>query len=195
MTTQVSGQHKKGITIYDIAVTALFAALCYVATYFLRIEIPTPLGKTMIHGGNVVCLLSALLMGPMRGAAADAIGMGLFDLLGGWASSAPSTIIMRFCMGLVGGAVPKLGGKKEKHSIGWAIAGAAAGMVTYYVLYLGYTFLRDLILGNGMAAVLADVGTKAISSGGSGIVSIIIASILYTPFHKALAAAGYYRKR
>ena len=81
MTTQVSGHHKKGITIYDIAVTALFAALCYVATYFLRIEIPTPLGRMMIHGGNIVCLLSALLMGPLRGAAADAIGMGLFDLL------------------------------------------------------------------------------------------------------------------
>ncbi len=195
MTTQVSGHHKKGITIYDIAVTALFAALCYVATYFLRIEIPTPLGRMMIHGGNIVCLLSALLMGPLRGAAADAIGMGLFDLLSGWASSAPSTIVMRFCMGLAGGAVPKLSGKKDNPGIGWAIAGAAAGMVTYYVLYLGYSFLSDLILGNGLAAVLADVATKAVTSGSTGIVSIIVASLLYLPFHKALAAAGYYRKR
>ena len=195
MTTQVSGHHKKGITIYDIAVTALFAALCYVATYFLRIEIPTPIGRMMIHGGNIVCLLSALLMGPLRGAAADAIGMGLFDLLSGWASSAPSTIVMRFCMGLAGGAVPKLSGKKDNPGIGWAIAGAAAGMVTYYVLYLGYSFLSDLILGNGLAAVLADVATKAVTSGSTGIVSIIVASLLYLPFHKALAAAGYYRKR
>ena len=195
MTTQVSGHHKKGITIYDIAVTALFAALCYVATYFLRIEIPTPLGRMMIHGGNIVCLLSALLMGPLRGAAADAIGMGLFDLLSGWASSAPSTIVMRFCMGLAGGAVPKLSGKKDTLGIGWAIAGAAAGMVTYYVLYLGYSFLSDLILGNGLAAVLADVATKAVTSGSTGIVSIIVASLLYLPFHKALTAAGYYRKR
>ena len=195
MTTQVSGHHKKGITIYDIAVTALFAALCYVATYFLRIEIPTPLGRMMIHGGNIVCLLSALLMGPLRGAAADAIGMGLFDLLSGWASSAPSTIVMRFCMGLAGGAVPKLSGKKDNPGIGWAIAGAAAGMVTYYVLYLGYSFLSDLILGNGLAAVLADVATKAVTSGSTGIVSIIVASLLYLPFHKALTAAGYYRKR
>ena len=195
MTTQVSGHHKKGITIYDIAVTALFAALCYVATYFLRIEIPTPLGRMMIHGGNIVCLLSALLMGPLRGAAADAIGMGLFDLLSGWATSAPSTIVMRFCMGLAGGAVPKLSGKKDNPGIGWAIAGAAAGMVTYYVLYLGYSFLSDLILGNGLAAVLADVATKAVTSGSTGIVSIIVASLLYLPFHKALTAAGYYRKR
>ena len=195
MTTQVSGHHKKGITIYDIAVTALFAALCYVATYFLRIEIPTPLGRMMIHGGNIVCLLSALLMGPLRGAAADAIGMGLFDLLSGWASSAPSTIVMRFCMGQASGEGPKLSGKKDNPGIGWAIAGAAAGMVTYYVLYLGYSFLSDLILGNGLAAVLADVATKAVTSGSTGIVSIIVASLLYLPFHKALAAAGYYRKR
>ena len=134
-------------------------------------------------------------MGPLRGAAADAIGMGLFDLLSGWASSAPSTIVMRFCMGLAGGAVPKLSGKKDNPGIGWAIAGAAAGMVTYYVLYLGYSFLSDLILGNGLAAVLADVATKAVTSGSTGIVSIIVASLLYLPFHKALAAAGYYRKR
>ena len=68
-------------------------------------------------------------------------------------------------------------------------------MVTYYVLYLGYSFLSDLILGNGLAAVLADVATKAVTSGSTGIVSIIVASLLYLPFHKALAAAGYYRKR
>ena len=44
-------------------------------------------------------------------------------------------------------------------------------------------------------AVLADVATKAVTSGSTGIVSIIVASLLYLPFHKALAAAGYYRKR
>ena len=193
MTSKVSSEKKKS-SIYDIVITALFAALCYVATSLLHVDIPTPVGKTMMHAGNIFCLLSALLLGPLRGASADAIGMGLYDLLGGWASSAPSTIIMRFCMGLVGGAVPKLGGK-EKHSFAWTVAGAAAGMVTYYILYLGYSFVKDLVLGNAVATCLADVGTKAVTSGISGIISIIVASLLYVPFHKALTAAGYYRKR
>ncbi len=195
MTTQVSGHHKKGITIYDIAVTALFAALCYVATTFFKIEIPTPVGRMMMHAGNIFCLLAALLLGPARGAAADAIGMGLSDILSVWIASAPSTIVMRFCMGLVTGAVPKLGGGTSKHSMKWVIIGAVSGMFTYYVLYLGYSFLKDLILGNAVATCLADVGVKAVTSGITGILSVIAACLLYIPFHKALTAAGYYRKR
>ena len=54
---------KRKITTYDIVVTALFAAICYVATAFFHIDIPTPLGKTMMHFGNIFCLLSAMLMG------------------------------------------------------------------------------------------------------------------------------------
>lgn len=194
MTAKVSHQKKK-ISIYDVAVTAMFAALCYVATSLLHIEIPTPVGRTMMHAGNIFCLLAALLLGPARGAAADAIGMGLFDVTGGWITSAPSTVVMRFVMGLAAGAVPKLGGKSEKHSPLWTVAGAAAGMAAYYVLYLGYSFVKDLVLGNAVGTALVDIGTKAFTSGITGIVSIAVASLLYLPFYKALAAAGYYRKR
>lgn len=184
---------RKQINIYDIIICALFAAVCYVATS-LRIEIPTPLGKTMIHCGNIFCLLSCLLMGGLRGGASSAIGLGLFDLLGGWASSAPSTIIMRFIMGLVGGSVASIGGK-ENRKIGWTLAGAASGMVTYIILYLGYSFAKGMILGNAVQTVLTDVGAKAITSSLSGILSIIIATLLYPIFQKALSKAGYYRMR
>lgn len=184
---------RKSVSIYDIVICALFAAVCYVATNF-RIEIPTPLGKTMIHCGNIFCLLSCLLMGGLRGGAANAVGLGLFDLLGGWASSAPSTIIMRFIMGLVGGSVASVGGK-ENRKIGWTLAGAASGMVTYIVMYLGYNFVKGLVLGNALQTVLADVGTKAITSCLSGTLSVIIATLLYPVFQKALAKAGYYKMR
>ena len=102
---------------------------------------------------------------------------------------------MRFCRGRVTGAVPKLGGGTSKHSMKWVIIGAVSGMFTYYVLYLGYSFLKDLILGNAVATCLADVGVKAVTSGITGILSVIAACLLYIPFHKALTAAGYYRKR
>ena len=91
--------------------------------------------------------------------------------------------------------LPKLGGGTSKHSMKWVIIGAVSGMFTYYVLYLGYSFLKDLILGNAVATCLADVGVKAVTSGITGILSVIAACLLYIPFHKALTAAGYYRKR
>ena len=185
---------KHKITTYDIVVTALFAAICYVATNF-RIEIPTPLGKTMIHCGNVFCLLSAMLMGGLRGGIADATGLGLFDLLGGWASSAPSTFIMRFIMGLVGGSVASVGNHNETKPTKWTILGAVTGMVTYVILYLGYSFLKGIVLGNAVGTVLTDVAAKAATSIPSGCVSIVVAVILYPFFRKALTAAGYYQKR
>ncbi len=183
---------KRKITTYDIVVTALFAAMCYVATNF-RIEIPTPLGKTMIHCGNVFCLLSAMLMGGLRGGIASATGLGLFDLLGGWASSAPSTIVMRFVMGLVGGSVSSVGHKNGKRTL-WLVLGAISGMATYVVLYLGYSFLKGIVLGNAVGTVLVDVAGKASTSIPSGCVSIVVAVVLYPFFYKALSAAGYFRK-
>ena len=183
---------KRKITTYDIVVTALFAAMCYVAANF-RIEIPTPLGKTMIHCGNVFCLLSAMLMGGLRGGIASATGLGLFDLLGGWASSAPSTIVMRFVMGLVGGSVSSVGHKNGKRTL-WLVLGAISGMATYVVLYLGYSFLKGIVLGNAVGTVLVDVAGKASTSIPSGCVSIVVAVVLYPFFYKALSAAGYFRK-
>lgn len=50
----------KKYSIYKMSVIGLMAAMVFVATNF-RIEIPTPLGKTMLHFGNVMCILSGLV--------------------------------------------------------------------------------------------------------------------------------------
>ena len=184
---------KRKITTYDIVITALFAAICYVATNF-RIDISTPLGKTMIHCGNVFCLLSAMLMGGLRGGIADATGLTLFDLTGGWATSAPSTFVMRFVMGLVCGSISTAGRKKEKRTL-WMIISAVTGMATYVVLYLSYSFLKGIVLGNAVGTVLVDVASKAATSVPAGCVSVVVAVVLYPFFYKALTAAGYYQKR
>ena len=52
---------KQKITAYDIAAIGLMAAVVFVATNF-KIYIPTAIGKTMIHFGNIFCLLSGLLL-------------------------------------------------------------------------------------------------------------------------------------
>ena len=71
---------KQNKTIYKIAVTALMAALCYVAFTFIQIKIPTPAGFTSFHLGNVFCVLAALLFDGVTGGIAGAIGMGIGDL-------------------------------------------------------------------------------------------------------------------
>jgi len=67
MSNQSSNSNNSKFGLYDIVVIGLMAAVCFVTTYFLRIEIPTPAGPTNIKIGNVFCLLAGLLFGGWRG--------------------------------------------------------------------------------------------------------------------------------
>ena len=69
----------KKFTVKDITTIALMAALVFVATN-IKIDIPTPLGKTMVHMGNIICVLTGMLFGPLHGGLAAGIGSALFDL-------------------------------------------------------------------------------------------------------------------
>lgn len=52
------------ITLKKTVQTGIMAAAVYVASAFLQIPVPTPIDSTRIHMGNVLCLLSGLLLGP-----------------------------------------------------------------------------------------------------------------------------------
>lgn len=68
--------------IQKLALTALFAALCYVIFTFLQIKIPMPGGDaTSLHLGNAFCVLAALLLGGGYGGLAGAVGMTIADLM------------------------------------------------------------------------------------------------------------------
>ena len=53
-------------TLYRIVIIGLMAALCLVSNYF---SFPVPIGidKSRIHLGNVFCILSAFMLGPVGG--------------------------------------------------------------------------------------------------------------------------------
>ena len=69
---------KRDRKTFYICLTGLMAALACVSNY---ISIATPASR--IHIGNAVCVLSGLLLGPLYGFFAAAIGNGLFDIIGG----------------------------------------------------------------------------------------------------------------
>lgn len=65
----------------DIVMTALMAALVFVATYLIRI--PNPATGGYSHLGDCMIFLAVVLMGRRNGALAAAIGGGLSDFLAG----------------------------------------------------------------------------------------------------------------
>ena len=61
----------------------------------------------LIHLGNVPLFIAAFVYGKKTGAIAGAFGMGLFDLLSGWALWAPFTFIIVGAMGFLAGLISK----------------------------------------------------------------------------------------
>lgn len=153
---------KKGkISILDIALIALFAALGYISLVVLFI----PFAGMYIHFGNLIVVLAALLIGGWQGGLSGSIGLGLFDLLNGHPDSAPKTIILKFLIGFTAGLVFKLLNKKSKFVpalllissiISLIISGAVAG---YTLSQFGYiqgksVFLFPLFLVVGLLSLL-----------------------------------------
>ena len=101
--------------------------MCFVAT-FLHIDIPTPLGKTMIHLGNVMCLLSGMILGPLKGGLSAGLGSAVYDLFDpAYIAESPITFLMKFAMGATCGAIAKRGGTGSR------AAGAVVGAGLYVV--------------------------------------------------------------
>lgn len=66
--------NKKKFTVKDLAMIGVMAAIVFVGNQIQLPKIPTPLGPTRIHIGNVMCILGALLLGALPGGLAAGIG-------------------------------------------------------------------------------------------------------------------------
>ena len=137
---------QKNDKVYKVVLTALMAALCYVAFTFLKIPIPTFGGDYVaLHIGNAFCVLAALLLGGVYGGLAGSLGMTIADLLDPvYITSAPKTFVLKLCIGLIAGFVAhRLGHITQDHDakyvFKWTLAASVAG--------LGFNVIMDPIAG------------------------------------------------
>ena len=73
-------QSKDRKTLLILCMAAAMAALVALGSG-IQIQIPSILGTSRFHLGNVMCALSGLLLGPWWGALAAGMGSALYDLL------------------------------------------------------------------------------------------------------------------
>ncbi|MDE7171561.1 MAG: ECF transporter S component [Oscillospiraceae bacterium] len=183
-------QSKSNQILTKLCMTAVMAALVAVGSY-LQIQIPSILGTSRFHLGNVMCALSGLLLGPWWGALASGLGSAIFDLFDPLRiMEAPITFLTKGLYGLVAGAVYFKVFKGKSNYVSEAVASAAAA-VSYIAVYLVKCFFYNGLLVKGLApdaAWIAALG-KLPSSAFNGIVAVIFAPILGVALHKALKAA------
>ena len=174
----------KNNTIVNLALTGLMGALVYVATMFFKVEIPVGADRTMIGFANVFCVLSGLILGPAYGGLAAGLGSFLFDLTGGWFSSAGVTLITKGLMAVICGLIA-WGGKPENPKFSRLAVAAVTGSLAYCVMYLGYSFFKLVVAGSAPEAAAIAMMTKA----GATLLNAAVADVIAVPLFMTLRTA------
>ena len=172
--------------LLNYVLTAVMAAMIFVATYFLKIPISTPAGPTMLKVSNILILLAGILFGGVYGGLAAGIGSGLYDLLDPvYISSAPLTFARFFIMAFVCGVISNTGGSKGT-SVKRNLCATLTGALTYWVLYIGESVIKLMIEGSAFVPAVTAVAPKMITSGINQVVAVVGAMLLFVPLNKAL---------
>ncbi|MCP3765026.1 ECF transporter S component [Domibacillus sp. A3M-37] len=149
-----------------LVINALFIALTVVATMFINIKLPIMGNGGLIHLGNVPLFIAALIYGKKTGAIAGAFGMGLFDLLSGWALWAPFTFIIVGTMGFLAGLIAeKVPGKR-------IFVNTLAVVAALIIKIAGYYFAEVILYGNWI---------QPIGSVPGNVLQVVIAGIIVVP--------------
>ncbi|MGG1679287.1 ECF transporter S component [Neobacillus sp. NRS-1170] len=157
-----------------IVINALFIALTLVATMFINIRLPIMGNGGLIHLGNVPLFIAAMVYGKKTGAIAGAFGMGLFDVISGWAIWSPFTFVIVGAMGFVVGLISeKVPGKR-------VVVHTLAVATALIIKVVGYYFAEVILYGNWV---------QPFGSVPGNILQVAVAGIIVVPL------VGRFKKR
>lgn len=167
----------------QITLVGMMAAMIFVATAFISIQIPSPTGPTMLKTGNILCILAGLLLGKTHGGLASGLGSMFYDLTNPlYISSAPTTFVNFFLMSFIAGLIFE---KSNKSKL-WLAISCIIGAFSYVVLYFSKSVLGTVLVGSHLVPAIVANLTKLATSSFNATVASVFAIILYPIFHKIL---------
>lgn len=152
-----------------IVMTAMFMALCCVAT--MIIKIPSPL-KGYINLGDCIVLLSGFMLSPLYAFLAAGIGSALADILSGYVVYAPATFIIKGIMALIA----FYGFKFLNAKTGATSSRIIGGIVAEVVMVLGYFVFEGFMYGFAPSAV--NIPANAVQGVAGIILGVVLAKVL-----------------
>lgn len=154
-----------------IVMTAMFAALCCVAT--MIIKIPSPF-KGYINLGDCIVLLSGFMLSPLYGFMGAGLGSALADVLSGYVFYAPATFLIKGIMALVA----HIGIKLTKSKVSLTVSAIISGIFAEVIMIIGYYVFEGFLYGFGTSAV--NIPANAVQ----GTAGLILGVILFKIFEK-----------
>jgi uncharacterized membrane protein len=157
-----------------LALNGLLIALVTVATYLIRIPVPTTSGY--INAGDSMIFLASILFGPQVGLIAGGLGSALADLLAGYAQYAPITLIVKGLEGWIVGKIAIQAGKRT----GLETKDILAVVIGGSVMIAGYYFGEAILLKSFIAPV-AEIVPNIGQAVGSAVIALpLIYAVLKT---------------
>ena len=144
----------------NVLMTALFAAMIYVVTSFVKI----PTYQGYIHIGDGIMYLAAALLPAPYSIAAAAIGGGLADYLSGFAVWVLPTVMIKSAEAAM--FTSKENKIVNRHNI-------IAVILSSVVCVAGYYLAEGILYGNFVSA-LASIPTNLIQAVGSAVLFIFV---------------------
>lgn len=164
---------QQGSQAKDIVLSGLLISLVFIATKFINLRLPLSINGGLIHLGNTMLFVSALVFGKKKGAVAGAFGMGLFDVVSGWMAWAPFTFVIRGVMGYMIGSIAYAGGRNGQN-IFWNLV---AIFLSGIWMLAGYYLAEVILYGNWLTPVTSIPGN---------VIQIVAGAILGLPIVTAL---------
>lgn len=149
------------IKTIDIVQISLMAAITFLATSV--IHVPTFMG--VLHLGDSMVFLSAILFGRKKSAIASAVGMCLFDLMSGYIMWAPFTFVIKGVMGYIAGTIAYRKDYNGNNTLNNIFAFVVAGIWMIVAYYIGGTVIltfisKDFAIKQALIISLKDIPTN-----------------------------------
>jgi uncharacterized membrane protein len=175
METKKTNSGRKASNVRELVQIGLFAAITFIATMALHI----PYGNGgVIHLGDSVVFLVAILFGSRQAAISGAIGMSLFDLFSGYGVWAPYTFIIKAGMGFIVGFIA-YSGKSQGNNMIKNVIGMILGGIW---MIAGYYGAETIITGNWLSPMAGVFGNMMQFVGGAIIAMILIIALKKTKY-------------
>ena len=166
-------------SVNKIVLTALFAAITFIATYIIKV--PTLGTNGYVNVGDTMVLLSAWLIGGIYGGLAAGIGSAMSDLIAGYTTYVPGTLVIKLLMAIAAWLIFKA---IKRANINKVVAYIVSSVVAELIMVFGYFLYESTLLGYGLAAA-ASIPSNFIQAG----TCIVLAYILVAALEASKATA------
>lgn len=150
-----------------LVMTALMAAIIFVATYLIKI--PNPATGGYSHMGDCMIFLAVVMLGRKNGAAAAAIGGALSDLLAGAAVWIVPTLVIKYIMAYIMGTMIKSNPESRKLQLAGSVTGGIFQIIAY-------TLVKIVLLGTAVA--FASLPNVTIQTTVGVVIFMVLSSLL-----------------